>query len=95
MTRRTMDPKDPVVKQAVFGEVASNFIRSEMGVYLVKRAEDEVEKAVEELKRVNARDGKAVEDIQNRIWKAESFQQWLADAVIEGAEALKILDGED
>jgi hypothetical protein len=44
---------------------------------------------------VDAKDGKAIEKIQNRIWRAESIQQYLGDAIMAGAEALKILDGEE
>lgn len=95
MSKRDIDPKDPVVRQASFGAVVDSFIRSDIGVYLIQRAEKEVETAVEELKRVDAKDGKAIEKIQNRIWRAESIQQYLGDAIMAGAEALKILDGEE
>lgn len=74
-------------QQIDFGFQVQAFLRGEVGQYLIKRAEDQVEAAVEQLKRVDPEDAKAVRAIQNEITVAESFQYWLADAITAGENA--------
>jgi hypothetical protein len=77
--------------KAALGKIVEEFQSSEVGRYLIKRAEEAVEDAVEKLKVCDPKDGKVVQSLQNQVWKAESFQQWLADAIIDGANALDLI----
>lgn len=70
-----------------FGFQVQAFLASEIGQYLVKRAEDEIEAAVEELKCVNAFAPDAIRTIQGKVQVAERFQYWLADAYQAGVAA--------
>lgn len=74
-------------QQIDFGFQVEAFLRSEIGQYLVKRAEDQISAAVEQLKVADPEDAKAVRAIQNEIKVAESLQYWLADAITAGENA--------
>lgn len=70
-----------------FGMEVEAFLQSRIGRYLTGRAEDEIEAAVEALKRVDPHDTRAIQAIQNTIHRAESFGYWLAEAIQSGYNA--------
>lgn len=78
------DSRVAVVK---FGIEVENFLLTPVGRYLNSRAEEEIESAVEELKRVNPRDEMGIRDIQTRIQVCERVLYWLGDAIREGRMA--------
>ena len=94
-SERVTDINEPLYRKAAFGKQIEEFTASDIGRYLIKRAESEVQAAFEDLKAVNPVDGKAVQALQSRIWRAESFQQWLADGIIDGLQAFKIITDEE
>lgn len=63
------------------------FLGTDIGRYLIKRSDDEVAAAVEELKAVDPSLVEVVRSIQTRIRVAESVQYWLADAIQAGHNA--------
>jgi len=69
------------------GLSAESFLGSPLGKFLVGRAEGEIEEAVEKLKTTDPEDAKAIRDLQNRIYRAESVQYWLAEAIMTGENA--------
>jgi hypothetical protein len=87
-------PHDELLETAVFGKEVENFLSTKIGKYLVSRAEVQAEEATERLKRTPAWRKRKITDLQNEIWKAESFQQWLADAVMDGQQALNLIEGD-
>ena len=89
------DPNDPLVETAVFGKEVENFLGSNIGRYLVHKAEVQAEKATEELKRVAWWRGRRIKQLQNRIAVAESIQQWLGDAIMDGLSATNSLEAND
>ena len=74
-----------------FGFQVEAFLQSQIGEYLIGRAEAEITEAVEELKRVDPNSGDDVRRIQNVIHRAESFQFWLAEAIQSGINAQREL----
>lgn len=78
-----------------FGFEVQAFLRSNIGKYLVQRAETEVEDAVEALKVVDPEDPKAIRDLQAKIAQAGSFQYWLAEAYQAGENAQRELTSEE
>lgn len=84
-----MDDRDTreFMEQVKFGIEVEAFLTGKIGKYLLERAHAEIDQAVEELKRVNARDTAAVVKLQNQIWRAESIDGWLAEKVQEGWNA--------
>jgi hypothetical protein len=92
---RNLDPSDPVVNSAVFGKQVEDFIRSEIGAYLLKKCEEEEEAASEKL--ITEAHLMSIKEIlaeQAVITRARSFRDWLAYAVQDGLQALNMLEGE-
>lgn len=63
------------------------FLQSDIGRYLVSRAEKEIEIACEVLKRIDPEDPAKIREQQHIIHVAESIQYWLADAIQAGHNA--------
>ncbi len=87
-----MDMHGPNETKKLQGEVAlglevEGFLTSTVGRYLITRAEVEVQQAVEKLKTVDPTDAKAIQELQNQVYRAESVQYWLAEALQSGDNA--------
>lgn len=78
--RQTQDTID-------FGMEVEAFVQSRLGRYLIGRADEEAADALEALKHVDPEDAKAIRELQNRIYRVESINYWLADAVTAGLNA--------
>lgn len=87
-----LNPNDPQVRSAVFGKEVENFLRSELGDYLLTRAKDKKEQAVEKMKSVNPFDPEEVVRVTNEIRIADMFMDWLAEAIQMGREAQENLE---
>lgn len=70
-----------------FGFQVEAFLQSDIGQYLVKRAEGQIDEAVEELKLAPADAPEVIRAIQTRIRVAENVQYWLAEAIQAGYAA--------
>jgi hypothetical protein len=86
-----LDANDPTVRSAVFGKQVQDFIETELGAYIVKRAETQANRANEKLKTCAAWRTRRIRDLQNQIAVAESIIVWLADAINSGQQATDIL----
>lgn len=79
-----------------FGLQVQQFLHSEIGKFLVKRAEGEVEEKTQKLKSHDILgDPNGAARLQCEIWRAESFMYWLAEAINEGADITKQLIAEE
>lgn len=67
-----------------FGIEVEAFIKSKVGQYLIKRAEQEIEGALDALKTVKPEDVEAIRALQSTIKRAESIQYWMAEAIENG-----------
>ena len=85
---------DPLEETAILGKEAENFLASDIGKYLLARAEEEARTANAHLKSVFPMRWWKIMELQNQIKVAESIQRWLADAISDGAAALRTLEGE-
>lgn len=70
-----------------FGMEAQAFLQGSIGRYLVRRANEEIEAAVEQLKKVPPENSSEIRTLQNIVSRAESIQFWLAEAIQAGALA--------
>lgn len=77
----------PLLKAVDMGFQAEAFLQSDIGRYLVSRAEAQIDAAVEALKGADPEDAKAIRALQNTIAVAESVQYWLADLIQQGENA--------
>ena len=75
------------LREASFGLAVEAFLQSDIGKYLISRAEGEVEDAVEQLKRVDPEQTTQIRAIQHQIHVAEHVQYWLAEAIQAGLNA--------
>jgi len=89
-----LDPNDPIVRSAVFGKQVEDFIEGDVGKHIVRRAESEVEEMLDQLKRVSPWRWRRIGQLQARIAALEGIQQWLADAIVDGRQALNLLEGD-
>lgn len=82
--------RDDLVHGVAFGIETEAFLQSSLGRYLIKQAEEERDAALMDFRTADATDAKLIAHIQNRVWRAEQFQTWLAEIVQSGwnAEAL-------
>ena len=87
MTTQTNPEYAYLLKQIDFGFEVEAFLKSEVGSYLVRRAEAEIEEAVEALKGCDPEDPKAIRALQYKIAVAESVQYWLGEAISAGLNA--------
>lgn len=90
-----IDLSDPRVGWAQFGKQMELWLDTDIGRYIVSRAEAEIDEATESLKKVDAFDSQAVLKAQNKVKVAETILTWLGDAIREGSSALQDLQGEE
>lgn len=76
-----------LLRQVGLGFDIEAFLSTPVGIYLTERAESDIKEAVAELCNADPENPKAIREIQNRIHRAESFQQWLAEGVQAGRQA--------
>jgi len=86
------DDSEILLDVAVLGEQVDQFLKSDVGVYLMQHATAQEEAGMEELRRVKCNDAEAVWQAQNKVWLAEKFRVWLEEAVQAGLKARMILE---
>jgi hypothetical protein len=78
--------------EAILGKDAEEFIASDLGRYIIGRAEQEAADALDELKRCHPWRTRRIRELQNKVWRAESVQGWLAELVVRGRQAVQQLE---
>ena len=90
----TLDPEDPTVQIAALGHNVQEFLQSDVGDYLLKRAAGEEANATDAILRL-VLSGKSVPaEIITALSNARSFQLWLGEAVEHGLQAITLLKEE-
>jgi len=74
------------------GMEAEEFLKSDLGRYMVGRAKQEGEKAALELSRVSPWRRRRIQQLQNEIKWASSFNEWLASLINSGRGAAATYD---
>lgn len=88
-----MTPEEEVLlAEAMLGRDAEDFINSDIGRYLLGRAEQEAAEAAELLAKVSPWRRNRIRQLQNEIWRAQSIKGWLAEMVTGGKAAFHALD---
>lgn len=84
---------DQDVSDKIFlGAEVERFLGTTLAKHLMKILEDQLEATMLEFSYVNPTDVRAVTDIQIRYRMAHSFPSWLADALTEADEAVRVLE---
>jgi hypothetical protein len=87
--------RDPLLEVAVLGESARQFLQTDLGDYILKRARDEIDSATEELKKASPHfiwGRKKIVRLQGQIAVCERVIHWLAEAITDGDQATKIIE---
>ena len=84
----TTDNTDRETLKAInFGFEVQAFLESNLGRYLIGRAEEQIEEAVEKLKHVDPENASQIRALQHTIHVAEDIQYWLGEAIQAGLNA--------
>lgn len=78
--------------EAMLGKDVEEFLNTDIGRYLIGRAEQESAEATDQLKKVYPWRKRKIQELQARIWRADSVQGWLAELIISGRQSLQTLD---
>lgn len=91
----TLNPDDPVVAQAVLGQKARDWLTSDLGKYVITRADSDIDRARQALVECPWWNSRRIRRLQNEAKVAQLFKVWMADAIIEGRNALQIIEDVD
>ena len=89
-----LNPDDPVVRTATFGQIVQNFVSGPIGVYIQERAQEEELDSVKQLITVDAEDHRTIRKLQTKAQVAGKIIEWLMDAIQAGEQALETLKEE-
>jgi len=88
-----MTPEEEVLlAEAMLGRDAEDFLNSDIGRYIIGRADQEIAEATELLTRVSPWRRRRIAQLQNDIWRAQSVKGWLAEMITSGKAAFHALD---
>lgn len=75
-------------EKAIFGKQVDEFLSSQIGQFLIKKAQNDWQIAVQCLRECESKD---LLKFQSDMKRAESIQGWLIEAVEEGLRALNLI----
>ena len=73
--------------EAVLGKDAEEFLGSELGRYILGRAEQEEKEAIDALAVVSSWRRNRIRELQAQVWRARSVKQWLGELIQAGHQA--------
>ncbi len=77
-----------LLAEAELGEDAMQFSRSDLGRYMIGRANIELADLNDKLKSTFPLRWRRIMQLQNEIWRREKFKQYLLEAIQSGRSAL-------
>ena len=81
-----------IQQKIALGLDAEAFFRSDLGKYLLGRAEDDAIQAINELKEISPTKTERIRTLQSTIARSENFELWLKEALIVGQSSEEQLD---
>ena len=81
-----------LIAESILGEDAAEWVKSDLGTYVIGRANQEIKEATDSLKKTLPWRWRRIQHLQNRIRIAESVKGWLIEAIATGRTALAELD---
>lgn len=90
-----MSDSQTLMAEAILGKDAEDFLKSEVGQYIVGRIEQDIEDAKSKFIEVDPTDAKAVMSLQNDIKRAESLKQYFHEIIVAGRNAFNLLKSEE
>jgi hypothetical protein len=89
-----LDPEDPLVRAAVFGVHVEEWIKTDVGAFVMNRVQQRVKRLEQDLRKINPTNPLDVLKLQIELKHWEDFAGWLGDAMQAGANAQTIIEGE-
>lgn len=86
--------ENDIIREAQLGLEADNFKASRLGTYLYDRAEMDILDATSDLVTVDPCNSKYITELQNKIYRANSFIIWIEEAIEAGNFAVDEIRGE-
>ena len=86
MSEPTREPR-LLLAHVDIGLAIKQFLQSDVGQYLIGRAAETADEAMQKLKGADPEDAKLIRALQNEIKMADSFAQWITDGKLEGEHA--------
>ena len=80
--------------RALFGKQIQQFWDSDVGAYLRTRAQECYTAAIRKLKDCDPTDSKTVARLQAEVWRAESFEDWLSEGIVDGLKSMDLLESD-
>lgn len=78
--------------EAALGRDAQDFLNSDIGRYIVGRAQQEKAEALDKLARVSTWRTNRIRELQNQVWRADSVLLWVTELVTAGKQAEAVLE---
>ena len=89
------DEKAPLYAAAIIGKDAEQFMQSDLGQTILGMALQEAEEATSKLKQTSPWRKRRIQQLQNEIYRAESFGAWLQELCTAGQQALHQLEEDE
>ncbi len=77
---------------AVLGEQVDQFLKSDVGRYLLEQAESEEREGLLQLRVIDYTNAEGIRLAQNKVWRGEYMKTWLSNAISAGLKARMILE---
>ena len=85
---------DELIAEALIGEDAEKFVKSELGQVILGFAQQEVDSARDALEKADPAEIEAIRQLQFKARFGREFQAWLIELIERGAEARKVIKDE-
>lgn len=79
---------DELIAAAEIGDEAKSFMESQLGQVMLGMAKQDAQIAMETLSQVDCTDSKKIRVLQNTVYLANTFEQWLNELFSKGENAL-------
>ena len=86
---------DVLLAEAVLGRDAEEFCNSELGQFILRRCDIEIQEAQDELSSVFCWRRKRIQHLQNQVWRARQMKSWLVELITNGRAAEAALTERD
>lgn len=87
--------RELLMAEAILGKDAEEFLKSDIGRYMMGRCEQEIDEAQDLLSRVSPWRRRRITELQNQIYRAKSLKSWLVELVNNGNAAEAVLTEEN
>lgn len=92
MDAQQIEQEDVLIYQAQLSLQLEAFVNSDVGGYLLSKADEEAALLVDRLKLCDPSNITNIIKLQEGIKRAESFRQWISDGIEDGLKAMKVLE---